>query len=230
VTEPRLNLGPLEYRLLDLVAEFAVPLQALPDGEIEPALNRRSLGASNAELARALAVLSDLDLVWLTTEDEDDARLDAVAIERLISLPAIDGVIYKSHGYGLTAAGGVEWERAARPDWNRYVEYRTSPSEDDVRWEHSIICADPSMAERYLGFQRAVWLEPGDLIEASITRDVVRPWEATYWKTLPEAHRIRYLSASGRSRYPSREEIARSDFPTGGSRWHDDPWEASGIG
>jgi hypothetical protein len=210
-------LQRIEYWLLDVAAEFAVPLQALPAGEIELAFNRPSLGASNAELARGLARLHDLGLVALHLEEERTP--DALALERLISKPPVDGFIYESgNHYRLTATGGAEWERAARPDWNGYVEYRTWP-EGDVA-ERSIVCADPSRAEHYLAYQRAVWLKQDAVAEESVVREVFRPWQATYWKVLPEAYVIRFRTPQDAGRYPACAEAARWDY-----RWHGDPWE-----
>ncbi|MFI5403652.1 MAG: hypothetical protein ACHQ1G_12010 [Planctomycetota bacterium] len=214
-------LSRLEYWLLDVAAEHGMPLQMLPEGHIELALNRPSLGASNAELARGLVALSGLGLVTLETPD---CVLDAAGLEKLISVPPRDGMIYDGkHWYSLTAAGGAEWERAARPDWNLYVEYRTWPECDG--WQHSILCADAGQAERYLAFQRSVWHKPGAVPEESVVRDVLRPWEATHWRELPEAYLILFRTGGEEARrYPSAGEAAQWDY-----RWHDDPWEGSGL-
>jgi hypothetical protein len=212
------GLGRLQYWLLDVVAEYTAPLCALPDGEVELWLNRPGSGASRAELARGLATLLHLGLVTGATAEGGD--LGAAEIERALGGPR------EQTWYGLTEAGGVAWEQAAKPDWRSYVWY--AREEEGGAWGHTILCADPALAARYLAYQRAIWLKPGVVAEESLRHDTVRPWEATYWKTLPAAHRIRFNTGAEPNRWPDPGDLARSEFPDGVPRWHRDPRDAAG--
>ena len=210
------GLGRLEYWLLDVVAEFAVPVQILRPGRIEDLLNRRSLGATNAEIAQALVALRDSGLVWIR-----GGRIPAKTLQRILADKG-------ARDYGLTAEGGAAWERAARPDWSRYIDDcawiagggdpQRGLVESDL-WQYEITCADVALLERYFGFEREFLLKPGIVVEGSVTRDVIRPWKATYWKVLPEAYRILFQTGRDERRSQPPGE------PRWDHRWHDDPWE-----
>jgi hypothetical protein len=155
---------------------------------------------------------------------EEDRTGDVAAIERLVSKPPRDGVVYQSgNHYRLTPTGGAEWERAARPDWGRYVERSEERHDDGAPVEHEILSPSAARAEAYLDFVRGDRLWYGPVSNESIARDVIRPWEATYWKTLPEGHRIRFRTGPGPERMPTPDEMLRR--VRWDDRWHDDPWE-----
>jgi hypothetical protein len=83
--------------------------------------------------------------------------------------------------YRLTPEGGSRWEVFARPDWSRYV----SQDLDHDSGRGSLTCVDRQWLEQYLELLSAV--DPLVGQRAADYREV-RPWQATYWKCLPQAH------------------------------------------
>jgi hypothetical protein len=79
--------------------------------------------------------------------------------------------------YGLTAQGGERWELMSQFDWNYHL---AGSSERGVESEKA------EMIDVYLAWTRRSM--PG-----SERKTAVRPWKATYWKSLPEGIRVRYL-------------------------------------
>ena len=53
-----------------------------------------------------------------------------------------------------------------------------------------MICADKDWLEKY--FESQCFYVPEDVILESVVRDYIAPWDATYWKQLEGAHRIRF--------------------------------------
>jgi hypothetical protein len=114
---------------------------------------------------------------WNETENEiipQEAEIDA----------GLNGA--KEIAFGLTKQGGTQWESISRPDWNRFATVRlANVNRNDSKGE--IICSNRLSVEN--------WLTPhlfGSVVEGSETWDVLTPWQATYWKTLPEGHRVKY--------------------------------------
>jgi hypothetical protein len=82
--------------------------------------------------------------------------------------------------FGLTEFGGVLWERAAMPDWNRFYKDYYEDGEDSTRTKVSILATTECRLMELIAdlefttFEVDVW-----------TKSVIEPWQATYWKQLP---------------------------------------------
>jgi hypothetical protein len=129
--------------------------------------------------------------------------------------------------YGLTSQGGARWEAMAQFDWNDYIG----------AWfevEHGYEGASQEMLEVYLCWS-------GCAVPGSEEWSLVRPWKATYWKSLPEGVRVRYLEGPSPSNFEHqgfralwiREWLGRNDElyqwgPRGLSR-HPTPVGGSGF-
>ena len=124
--------------------------------------------------------------------------------EELRRLVEVDyrGPLFKTTYYGLTTEGGAAWENVARPDWDRYldVSFGTDPDEGEV------IGVDSARAESYI-FSPYQEHPP---LAGSVRRDRLEPWPATYWKTLPLGHRIRFLYDPNSSVQPAYGTDARA--------------------
>ncbi len=87
--------------------------------------------------------------------------------------------------YALTPRGGARWENHARPDWNRYICYQPVGKQE----------LQIAGTERHLVQQALTTLPQRQALSvlAGTERwDTLVPWEATYWKVLPGAHRVRF--------------------------------------
>jgi hypothetical protein len=80
--------------------------------------------------------------------------------------------------YGLTALGGAAWEERAQPDWSRFID---DSSDGDFR------CVEGADLER---LRRCIeWREPDYELVGEPVFERLRPFQATYWKALPEGFR-----------------------------------------
>ena len=82
--------------------------------------------------------------------------------------------------YWLTTRGGAAWESFARPEWSLFIDHGFDEGEDGMRTTTVTTC-DWKQLDRYLeSVAREEAIEPGTMTLAEL-----RPWQATYWKTLP---------------------------------------------
>lgn len=177
--------------------------------------NRRHHGLDRRGVAEVLRKLLRDGLIVLSPGRGGAALFDNdEELRRLVEVEHA-GRLYKTTYYALTAAGGALWEEVAWPDWNRYldVSFGLDPDEGEV------ICADPSRADKYVFSPYQENLPLAD----SIRRDRLEPWKATYWKTLPLGHRIRFLYDSANRitpEYGSDAWVGRSAWLEDADRWY----------
>jgi hypothetical protein len=90
--------------------------------------------------------------------------------------------------YVLTTQGGRRWEEVSKPDWSRYTFIGGSEM-------MFINAGDRRIAEEYLELYPHL---TGDIIIVadSVEWEVMQPWRATYWKTIPVGYRIRFRTTS----------------------------------
>src|SRR5439155_6563543 len=102
--------------------------------------------------------------------------------------------------YGLTPDGGARWEAMAQYDWNYHLgpwlqDGFDGPSQD--------------MIEVYLAWHKKA--APG-----SERWRAIRPWKATYWKSLPQGVRVRFQEPA-----PSSQQYASiSCYDLWHEAWH----------
>jgi hypothetical protein len=95
--------------------------------------------------------------------------------------------------YYLTPQGGERWEALASANWNQYYIYFCQDSRLDTiaQYECEIIGLDRQLIEQL--FRLHCYLFNDEIsIPGTEVLDLVEPWQATYWKTLPKAYRIRF--------------------------------------
>lgn len=167
-----------EYWLLDSVVEAWCPLVWLVSEDIEGAFNKRNHGLKRGELVTVLDRLFQRgDLLAKQIESEFvPAQAD---IEE-----ALDG--RRDCLYGLTSQGGVRWEEVSHPQWERYITACVYADPQDGE----IVGSDRALVEKYDSLSHYAW----DISVVADSRrwDVLQPWQATYWKTLPLGHRVRF--------------------------------------
>jgi hypothetical protein len=166
-----------EYWLLDLVVEARDRLNVLTHPEIELITNKGTHGLHFEELAEMLYRLCQ----------QGDITTWAGAREVQLSLAGIKAGLSGEAKifYGLTAQGGDKWEQYSNPNWDRYVDmgFTIDP------YEGEIIATTHELVEKSLSYQPAF----ANLIQnGSEAWDVLSPWQATYWKTLPIGHRVKF--------------------------------------
>lgn len=167
-----------EYWLLDSVVEAWYPLVWLVSDDVEGSFNKRHHRLERGELVTVLNRLFQRgDL--LAKQNESEFVPASSDIEE-----ALDGRL--DCLYGLTSQGGVRWEEVSHPQWERYIAawVYADPQEGEI------VGSDRTLVEKYDSLSEYVW----DISVVADSRrwDVLQPWQATYWKTLPLGHRVRF--------------------------------------
>ena len=195
--EPRFTRG--EYWLLEtaVTCEWDIPI--LIESDLELHLNKKGHGLTRNALVETLHRLLSSGLIYAESRvdfsDEATAVISTkeqieLALDERTSWSGVPVEERKVTYYGLTQEGGVQWEAFAAPDWQKYIEagFQLSDDSEYIMWE--LICADKARLERY--FESMCFYDPHEVVLESVERDYIAPWQATYWKQLEGAHRIRF--------------------------------------
>jgi len=189
--EPRFTRG--EYWLLETVVEHELKICDLVDNDLELHLNKKGHGLTRTSLVETFYRLLSSGLIYakneatgfILTPEQIELALDEP--KRWVGVPVDER---KVTYYGLTQEGGAQWEAFAAPDWQRYIDASFGCLEDHEDSMGEMICADKDWLEKY--FESRCFYNPEDVILESVVRDYIVPWDATYWKQLEGAHRIRF--------------------------------------
>lgn len=188
-----------EYWLLDSVVEKWDSLKCLVSDDIEGAFNKRSHGLNRDELVSVLdRLFRRRDLLAQRMEKSVSGFFIPTKTE---IEDAFDGRL--NCFYGLTAQGGARWEEVSQPNWERYIcdSVYAEPQEGET------IGSDRGLVEQYDLLSR--YDSEISVVPGSKHWDVLRPWQATYWKELPVGHRLRF----------KYEWVERTPEPTNPKIW-----------
>jgi HEAT repeat protein len=184
----------LEFFLLSIVVEDHQPLWRLEEESLGDSLNRQAPDFTRDQLVDTLSDLfqcGDLTAHLGGTSrlrPGDPNLLDEMTLHNAdTSRPfcpnrdEIDGALCGALNlhYGLTPQGGARWEAMAQFDWN----YHLGEWFDD-----GLEGPSQEMIEVYLASTNCA-------LAGSEEWSTVRPWKATYWKSIPEGVRVRYQDA-----------------------------------
>jgi hypothetical protein len=188
-----------EYWLLDSVVEARLSLKCLVSEDIEARLNKRSHGLNRDELIEVLRDLFQRGDLLAKRMEKSVSKGFFIPSQTEIE-DAFDGRL--TCFYGLTLQGGARWEEVSQPHWERYI-YDVVSAEPR---EGKTIGTDRDLVEQYdsMGqYDSDILVIPG-----SKQWDVLRPWQATYWKELAVGHRLRFkYEWVGRSPEPPDPKI-----------------------
>ncbi len=205
---PKLSRG--EYWLLEAVAELAIPICWLDWDDLEMVLNKRGHGMDRTLLIETLLKLFSNGLITAHRFDHWDETF--VFTEKKISAALNEVQDRKKHYYRLTAKGGEYWEAFAYPNWDYYIDVGYELSENENLWIGEISCTNKSHLKKYLN---SVCYHDYDIDYNSIQHDILKPWEATYWKELSVGHKIRFECI---------EKELNDSTNIRGQRWYDINW------
>lgn len=188
--------------------------------DIRYVLHSDPVGLNPRELVRTLQRMQEQGLVEVARAGnvaDPDTRWHGTSVgispdlwERSGSVPSeSDGLWYR-----LTSQGGAAWERYARPRWDRFVAHSDRVERGQVttkrRWNR-VRSASRQRLDQIVEYRKKkIWasVEPCDE-----RRGIERPFRATYWKELPEAHWVEY-------------EVTMMPFPPSGMS-DEERWEAT---
>ncbi len=197
--EPRFTRG--EYWLLENVVEDEFAIGALIDSDHRLHLNKKWHGLTRASLVETLHCLLASGLIYakneatgfISTHEQIERALDEMKSRDIDSVGK-----EKLTFYGLMEEGGTQWEAFAAPDWHRYIKegFQVPDGSEYGIWE--VICADKEWLESY--FKSIYFYYPIEMSLASVAWDYIAPWQATYWKQLDGAYRVRFQARNEREK------------------------------
>lgn len=176
---------PRECFILTTVVRLWAPIAWLASPRRDEIFNLSDPGFTSAELLDTLSSLfsagelvarpndrrrGDGDLFTPTRNEIEEALADRIKLY-----------------YGLTTQGGERWEAVARPRWDMYLSRTVSTNPHCGE----IIGSSRRLVENYLGYWRYSWPRFA-IIPESVTWQVLRPWQATYWKSVPVGYRVTF--------------------------------------
>lgn len=212
----------VDFWLLTAVCEAPAPVSWLAAMNRDEVFNLPVLGCTGRELVASLERLVAAELIYIERVSNPLGGQSAEAMRARLAPSRSQFVDHLteearigrfSHYYGLTAKGGERWETLARPEWNRFVNRWSDPSTG----QGEITAQERFLAERWM--EALPYLSQGTTI-TSITRRVIEPWQATYWKSLPRGFEVTYQIHGGES---SRYEVLPGwvqDLQTDASDWY----------
>ncbi len=211
-----MNLTRLDYCLLDLVVELRSPMAFVVEPVIGPMFNVEGHDAPDTEVAAALSRLLDNGLIEAQRYSDD--LQDEIPIERMSPEAVLAAFPEKCWGkriaYGLTDAGASAWEHAAMPDWSRYVEESSDPEDKS----YVLQAATEKVADEYLSYLCRYQI---DLL-SKVEQTRLHPWQATYWKSLPDGVRLTFRAWDKPDRISG--PTCESEFVHPDPWWYTRPW------
>lgn len=191
-------MNQAQYWFLDAVVEHSLSISVLSATNLDEILNHPGHGLAEQQLVETLSALFQTgDLIATPIVDgrcQPEAYVpDPDEILRYLRGPHMSlGLLHDRQDayWGLTLQGGAKWEALSSPDWSRYVSDSHRLDDTEWPWDAEVVCQRRDLLERFLALEQDdPWTE---IAPDSVTWDVAEPWEATYWKTLPRAHRLQY--------------------------------------
>ncbi|MEH1938892.1 MAG: hypothetical protein V7L01_01565 [Nostoc sp.] len=110
----------------------------------------------------------------------------------ILTLTQIEASLSRESGilYYLTPKGGFHWETITHPDWSHFASIIFSNTESEEIDLEEVICPSKQFIEKYLSID--CYVSPVIHVPGTEVWDVLSPWQATYWKTLPRGYRVRF--------------------------------------
>jgi hypothetical protein len=211
---PSLTRG--EYWLLESVVEAGIPLCWLAWDSLDEAINKQGHGLARPILLQTLDGLFQAGLLEAFHNlDETPRRLTIEQLDAALdeNQTAEQGFFF----YLLTERGGAVWEAFAQPRWEQFLQHSVQPSENSLMDTGHVAGMNKKLVERYVQGLHYLKRAPDP---ASIQWREHRPWQATYWKVLPEAYEISFDFVPDDEEVFSWDELPRSYWWVYENNWY----------
>lgn len=185
---PRLTRG--EYWLLEIMAEYMIPAGFLGRDDLVMVLNKPLPGLSQDELLATILELSRQGLVSYTTRHDETERQFSSTDQIRDAVPEESRRGQGNTYLRLTSKGARVWEALAAPRWDDYIDEYSCFDESLGQYVTELICTDRELLQRYL---KSSYPSLSQIDPSQVWWDILEPWEAKYWKSLPKAHRVRFV-------------------------------------
>lgn len=207
--EPRFTCG--EYWMLESAVEMSLPMNCLASSDLELMLNKTGHKLDNPAIVNTLVRLFTNGLIkaWQRGKPNNVLLLTRDEIEAALREEK------PSTYYSLTAKGGAQWEHFAHPRWDRFMDHGYEIL-SETRRKGELYCATEHLLESYF---KGIHFLGYHVDSATVVRDVVKPWQATYWKQLPQAYRISFEFDEDSSH--NWENMPYSFYCLHNNKWYD---------
>jgi len=176
--------------LLEIMAEGFIPAGWLGSDDRGQGANKQPHGLSQDELVETVLELWQQGLISFLA-GHDITECETISTEEIRNALAEKFRPGKSRTYVcLTSEGGRVWEAFAAPRWDEYISELWGPDESLGQDVTELICANLELLQRYLKFN---YPSLSQIDPSRVWWDILEPWEVTNWKTLPKAHRVRFV-------------------------------------
>jgi hypothetical protein len=187
-------MNKFEYWFLDTAVEEVIGFSWIVPNEQygDLGINRAPLNLTVAEITDVLhGLFQKGDLLAVTSSETPLYKLEDFINRGFIpSKSEIESAIHQkiNLGYFLTIQGGEKWELFSQPNWNLYW----------TGYGNFLSGVDRKLLETYLALYHLI--DHGNtracIIPGTESWEILTPWQATYWKTLPIGYEVRYESRS----------------------------------
>ncbi|OQW91341.1 MAG: hypothetical protein BWK78_04940 [Thiotrichaceae bacterium IS1] len=188
----------VDHLLLDYVSEYQVMLDDFARPNVGEIMNKPPHNLSEIELTTRLYKFVQNQLLVIFRETE-------ICMPCFEELLTIVSTVCKIPSYKLfsihlpkelqmeirlTPQGGEVWESVFQPDWTKYCSHTISfgTAEEDER-EWIIEQPDLELLKAVIQIEKKYLMIKNDEIRIK----PIRPWTATYWKTLPEVYQAYFI-------------------------------------
>jgi hypothetical protein len=173
------------YRILDFTHSGRWPLWVLAHDNLAEIVNRRK-GHELAHTTLVETLHTAYYSGWIDArlyKNDDWEHQHPIDIE-LNPLNIEKGLMHELNiYYGLSASGGAEWETLSKPKWRLYIDSGISHGDLTVR------TSSRRNAQLEIATLPYIWQEVA--IPNTAEWQLLTPWQATYWKTLPRGWQLK---------------------------------------
>ena len=177
--------------------------------ELEALFNKAHHNLSHDKLLDTIMRLVSSNLIFVKNKQKDSNLTARKPIKAAFEERRFEEGTY----YGLTSKGGAWWEKFASPNWSNFIDHTSYYPDNSEIEQVEILCADKKHLKAY--FQSLCFHEI-EVEEETIRWDTISPWQATYWKELPNGHRVRFKGKEKSQQVYSPKEPSDS--------WWDKMW------
>jgi hypothetical protein len=175
---------------MEIMAEHMFPAGFLGRDNLGMIVNKQLHGLSQDELLATILELSRQGLVSYTTR-HNQTEFQFSSTDQIRNALAEE----TRRGQGktflrLTSEGGRVWEAFAAPRWDDFISELEGFDESLDQYVTELICTNRGLLERYL---KSGYPSLSQIVPSRVWWDILEPWEVTYWKILPKAHRVRFV-------------------------------------
>lgn len=202
--------------------DYAKGLLALFDA----GMIRFSSGQSAQRIETHAGISEILDHLLSLNPDDPTARIVRYASRRSKAAEKVIRDPYLYVTFELTALGGEAWEKFAEPDWARFLDQLSDPTDEGAG---EMTAPDLTLIMAYMG-----WFPPfadHQVKPETVRVEQVADYLILYWKRLPHVYRATFEFEKATLKW----QDGRIDEPAwfrewwqGSTEWYKHPWKMPG--